>query len=116
MESCHLVAYVFFFSSRRRQTRWTGDWSSDVCSSDLGHHRHTHYIIANSEVFGFSPQQRAIVAAIARYLGKSRPEPMDRVMRMVSVEEHGHVASAVALLRLVAALNQDRANAPVKLR
>src|SRR6266487_4979320 len=27
---------LFFFSSRRRHTRWTGDWSSDVCSSDLG--------------------------------------------------------------------------------
>src|SRR5438876_10476436 len=26
---------TFFFSSRRRHTRWTGDWSSDVCSSDL---------------------------------------------------------------------------------
>src|SRR5438876_3477446 len=26
---------MFFFSSRRRHTRWTGDWSSDVCSSDL---------------------------------------------------------------------------------
>src|SRR4051794_41823111 len=24
-----------FFSSRRRHTIWTGDWSSDVCSSDL---------------------------------------------------------------------------------
>src|SRR6266487_5658682 len=29
------VEYCFFFSSRRRHTRWTGDWSSDVCSSDL---------------------------------------------------------------------------------
>src|SRR5437762_9256703 len=27
--------YVFFFSSRRRHTRYIGDWSSDVCSSDL---------------------------------------------------------------------------------
>src|SRR4051794_41973582 len=27
--------WFFFFSSRRRHTRWTGDWSSDVCSSDL---------------------------------------------------------------------------------
>src|SRR5256885_10016006 len=26
---------VFFFSSRRRHTRLQGDWSSDVCSSDL---------------------------------------------------------------------------------
>src|SRR5215510_5501260 len=30
----------FFFSSRRRHTRWPRDWSSDVCSSDLA------YIIA----------------------------------------------------------------------
>src|SRR5690625_7043292 len=27
----------FFFSSRRRHTRWPRDWSSDVCSSDLAH-------------------------------------------------------------------------------
>src|SRR5437762_11276771 len=26
---------AFFFSSRRRHTRYIGDWSSDVCSSDL---------------------------------------------------------------------------------
>src|SRR5689334_4882712 len=25
---------IFFFSSRRRHTRWNCDWSSDVCSSD----------------------------------------------------------------------------------
>src|SRR5690606_39382364 len=29
-------APVFFFSSRRRHTRFSRDWSSDVCSSDLG--------------------------------------------------------------------------------
>src|SRR5438105_13064657 len=29
---------VFFFSSRRRHTRSTRDWSSDVCSSDLELH------------------------------------------------------------------------------
>src|SRR5690242_9145447 len=28
--------FFFFFSSRRRHTRLTCDWSSDVCSSDLG--------------------------------------------------------------------------------
>src|SRR5690242_10777607 len=28
--------FLFFFSSRRRHTRLTCDWSSDVCSSDLG--------------------------------------------------------------------------------
>src|SRR5256885_2276814 len=30
---------IFFFSSRRRHTRLQGDWSSDVCSSDLGRAR-----------------------------------------------------------------------------
>src|SRR5437870_518409 len=29
------VVAFFFFSSRRRHTRWPRDWSSDVCSSDL---------------------------------------------------------------------------------
>src|SRR5699024_7580437 len=36
---CQIVAHVcvfFFFSSRRRHTRSKRDWSSDVCSSDLG--------------------------------------------------------------------------------
>src|SRR3712207_9163624 len=27
---------IYFFSSRRRHTRYWRDWSSDVCSSDLG--------------------------------------------------------------------------------
>src|SRR5205807_7320322 len=30
-----LLKVFFFFSSRRRHTRLQGDWSSDVCSSDL---------------------------------------------------------------------------------
>src|SRR5437879_10354843 len=31
----YLFFFFFFFSSRRRHTRYIGDWSSDVCSSDL---------------------------------------------------------------------------------
>src|SRR5256885_10645146 len=34
MQSCDFCLF-FFFSSRRRHTRLQGDWSSDVCSSDL---------------------------------------------------------------------------------
>src|SRR5205807_5356794 len=30
-----IICFFFFFSSRRRHTRLQGDWSSDVCSSDL---------------------------------------------------------------------------------
>src|SRR5256885_5850082 len=32
---CFFFFIFFFFSSRRRHTRLQGDWSSDVCSSDL---------------------------------------------------------------------------------
>src|SRR5256884_1207213 len=33
----YMYSFVFFFSSRRRHTRCSRDWSSDVCSSDLIH-------------------------------------------------------------------------------
>src|SRR2546427_4497545 len=33
---CVSCCFFFFFSSRRRHTRFDCDWSSDVCSSDLG--------------------------------------------------------------------------------
>src|SRR2546426_9972547 len=35
MLAARSVICIFFFSSRRRHTRLQGDWSSDVCSSDL---------------------------------------------------------------------------------
>src|SRR2546430_10811645 len=37
-EGWDVLAYYFFFSSRRRHTRFDCDWSSDVCSSDLVAH------------------------------------------------------------------------------
>jgi exopolyphosphatase / guanosine-5'-triphosphate,3'-diphosphate pyrophosphatase len=75
-----------------------------------GHHRHTQYIISSSEIYGYTPVQRTIVSAIARYLGKSRPQASDRALRNIPPEEHSNVHRAVALLRLAVALNQDRAS------
>ena len=59
---------------------------------------------------------RAIVAAIARYLGKSRPDPADRTMRPIPPEEFTRVQRAVVLLRLAVALNQDRASAVLQMQ
>src|SRR5256885_7251854 len=42
------VIVIFFFSSRRRHTRLQGDWSSDVCSSDLVH---AHCSVADANPF-----------------------------------------------------------------
>src|SRR6266436_6852327 len=46
-----IIEYVFFFfSSRRRHTRCSRDWSSDVCSSDLWNdgHRDRFYVRAGA--------------------------------------------------------------------
>src|SRR3712207_6889025 len=42
--------FFFFFSSRRRHTRYWRDWSSDVCSSDLGR------LLARSGCAPYSPE------------------------------------------------------------
>jgi exopolyphosphatase / guanosine-5'-triphosphate,3'-diphosphate pyrophosphatase len=81
-----------------------------------GHHRHTQYIVSSSEIYGYTPVQRTTVSAIARYLGKSRPQPGDRALRNIPTEQHKHVHRAVALLRLAVALNQDRASDVLRVR
>jgi exopolyphosphatase / guanosine-5'-triphosphate,3'-diphosphate pyrophosphatase len=75
-----------------------------------GHHRHAQYIIASSELYGFTPYQRAVTSAIARYLGKSQPVASGRTMRQIQPADHEPVRRAVVLLRLAVALNQDRAS------
>jgi exopolyphosphatase/guanosine-5'-triphosphate,3'-diphosphate pyrophosphatase len=75
-----------------------------------GHHRHTQYVISSSEIYGYTQLQRTIVSAIARYLGKSRPQPNDRALRNIPADQHKNVQQAVLLLRLAVALNQDRAS------
>ena len=81
-----------------------------------GHHRHTQYIIANSELYGFTPEQRVIVSAIARYLGKSRPTPADRVLRFIPVEQHVSVRRAAVLLRIAVALHQNQSSGVPRFR
>src|SRR2546430_10602108 len=39
----YTMLFCFFFSSRRRHTRFDCDWSSDVCSSDLSDAGHIPY-------------------------------------------------------------------------
>jgi exopolyphosphatase/guanosine-5'-triphosphate,3'-diphosphate pyrophosphatase len=75
-----------------------------------GHHRHTQYVVSSSEIYGYTPLQRTLVSAIARYLGKSRPQPGDRALRNIPDAEHQRVQKAVVMLRLAVALNQDRAS------
>jgi exopolyphosphatase/guanosine-5'-triphosphate,3'-diphosphate pyrophosphatase len=81
-----------------------------------GHHRHTHYIISNSEILGYTPQQRRIIAAIARYLGKSRPTVEDGPMKVLDNTDRPDVQKAIVLLRMARALNLGRGRAVEKVR
>lgn len=73
-----------------------------------GRHRHTYYIISHSEILGYTPQQRRIIAGIARYLGKSRPVPGDAPVKLLPPADRNHVTKASLLLRLASALNLGR--------
>src|SRR5256885_3225349 len=56
----------FFFSSRRRHTRLQGDWSSDVCSSDL----HQHGVLQNGLTYEIIRPEEVGVARSSLVLGK----------------------------------------------
>ena len=79
-----------------------------------GHHRHTYYIIANSEILGYTSQQRKIIGSIARYLGKSRPTPGDGPMTGLTPDEQENVEKASVLLRIARALNMGRSQSVQK--
>src|SRR5215203_3828675 len=60
------IFFFFFFSSRRRHTRYWRDWSSDVCSSDLG----------IKSVQGLADQTSAVTfGAVEEAIGLSLQEP-----------------------------------------
>src|SRR5690606_39475601 len=71
-----------FFSSRRRHTTFSRDWSSDVCSSDLTAHR------AQASTHGvakFAPEACAgpLLAAELDALGKALDHPAKPVVAIV---------------------------------
>src|SRR5437762_9936404 len=57
------MSEFFFFSSRRRHTRYIGDWSSDVCSSDL-------LLRTREAAQACAPRTRAVAALEFRGLQK----------------------------------------------
>jgi exopolyphosphatase/guanosine-5'-triphosphate,3'-diphosphate pyrophosphatase len=81
-----------------------------------GRRRHAYYVIANSEIFGFTVREREIIATLARYLGNSRPDPAAKPMRRFSPAERQEIPKAIVLLRLARALNQGRRGAVRRVR
>src|SRR6266487_1869638 len=105
-----LFFFFFFFSSRRRHTRWTGDWSSDVCSSDLGRQGLTDRELEIVVLTGSGH----IVPEIAALLGIS-PQRVENLKRRVyaklDVSSGAHAVARAASLGML-----DREAPPVPRR
>jgi exopolyphosphatase / guanosine-5'-triphosphate,3'-diphosphate pyrophosphatase len=71
------------------------------------HHRHSQYLIANSELPGFTPREIKIVAAVARYHRKGEPAEHHPEYVALSEEDRERVCKLSALLRIAAALDRE---------
>src|SRR5215510_7653255 len=78
----------FFFSSRRRHTRWPRDWSSDVCSSDLRDHGAEVVHLASPFVLGAWGAQAARALSLPAVAVYQTDVPgYLRAYRMAATEE-----------------------------
>jgi exopolyphosphatase / guanosine-5'-triphosphate,3'-diphosphate pyrophosphatase len=72
--------------------------------SNRSHHKHSEYLIANSEIFGLKRGEIAMVAAISRYHRRSVPRPSHPAYMALPRESRVIVAKLAALLRVADAL------------
>jgi len=77
--------------------------------SSRAHHKHSYYLIINSEVYGIKRRELEIAAQIARYHRRSCPRPAHVEYMALSRESRMTVSKLASLLRLADAL--DRAHA-----
>src|SRR5205807_5197652 len=79
--------FFFFFSSRRRHTRLQGDWSSDVCSSDLDHLvGDCRYLAPTDEVIVL-PINNTSAENFAAWIGRNLHQRLKEAFGEVSVSK-----------------------------
>ena len=72
--------------------------------SNRSHHKHSQYLIANSEIFGLNREEIAIVAHVARYHRRSGPKPSHLEYMSLPRESRVTVNKLASLLRVADAL------------
>jgi exopolyphosphatase/guanosine-5'-triphosphate,3'-diphosphate pyrophosphatase len=83
--------------------------------SNRAHHKHSYYVIVNSEVFGLSRDELALVAHVARYHRRSAPKPSHTEYMTLPREKRMTVSKLSALLRVADALDCTHAQQVRKL-
>jgi exopolyphosphatase / guanosine-5'-triphosphate,3'-diphosphate pyrophosphatase len=76
--------------------------------SDASHHKHSWYVVANSDLAGFTERERLLVAALCRYHRRSLPSPEHSAFQALSAEERRTAMLLIPILRL--ADNLDRSH------
>jgi exopolyphosphatase/guanosine-5'-triphosphate,3'-diphosphate pyrophosphatase len=72
-----------------------------------GHHKHSYYLIQHSDIMGLSPEERGIVANVARYHRKSPPDASHPNFRDLDKDARGKVRALAAILRIADALDRE---------
>jgi exopolyphosphatase / guanosine-5'-triphosphate,3'-diphosphate pyrophosphatase len=76
------------------------------CVNDLSHHKHSYYLVANSDISGFTARERELIANLCRYHRKALPAPDHNNQRGLDPEDKRALLFLIPLLRL--ADNLDR--------
>jgi exopolyphosphatase/guanosine-5'-triphosphate,3'-diphosphate pyrophosphatase len=76
--------------------------------SQQSHHKHSLYLIKNSEMFGLSRRDVLLAALVARYYRRASPQPSHEGYATLSRDERVAVAKMAAMLRVAVALDDSR--------
>jgi exopolyphosphatase/guanosine-5'-triphosphate,3'-diphosphate pyrophosphatase len=76
--------------------------------SSVAHHKHSFYVVANSDMPGFNERERVLIAMLCRYHRKSLPTPMHNAFQSLTADEKRTVMMSIPILRL--ADNLDRSH------
>ena len=71
------------------------------------HHKHSYYLISNTELPNFSQREMQLVATVARYHRGADPTAMHRPFAELSEDEQQRVVRLIAMLRVAHALDRD---------
>jgi len=74
--------------------------------SDTGHHKHSHYLVSNSDLPGFTDTERALIAALCRYHRKSMPSARHDTLNPLDAEARRAVLLLIPILRLADSLDR----------
>ncbi len=74
--------------------------------SGTGHHKHSAYLVANSDLPGFTDQERLTIAALCRFHRKSMPQPRHSHFQALDPDARRTVLQLAPLLRIADALDR----------